>query len=710
MLTWPVSSSDIALVFRWLLPLWLLGWLVFPVSRRLFSFLPDQGLAVGRVGALVGGSLAAFWTAQVHFLPLSVGVWFLPVLAICCAFGWRRLRLGTLRDKGALLLSDGVFILAFAVFIWVRLRHPSLNDLEKPMDLALLSSSARAESLPFEHFWFAGVPFTNYYEFGPFMGGTLARLLGTPAPLAYNLVQPLFCALFLSVLWSLGAALTRSKWLGVGVMALVGLGGHLEPLRQMREGAAWNGLDWWATSRVIERVPNATGTGFDTHTINEYPAFTMLIGDAHAHFYALCLAAAHFCVCLGVVGVESRRKRAALIALGGAMVGVLAITNTWDAPFYGLLWALCCFTASRKDRSDQGILPDSSLPEASANPFDQSISTAFLWGLALAVAVAGPFFARFQSQIGGGGFALWLPDAFGFALFWGAWIVLGALGFGFGTGKITPSRDGDFRRLLLLVGVLALLFPSIYYLGGVFAGSNLKHQDTVFKFYLQAWLLGGTAIGSEFLLRFRAWSRSLRLAPRAVGVAFLALLAGVLSLAPNAVLKTRTQGYGEAGLSLDGTQWLPQSDRKAIAWLRERNGVVAERLSTDNGGDYDANRGTIGTFAGLPQVLCWPGHVRAWGFGSEATRAAKQKAGEAGADEKQAQTDAVNAQINGRTADLNAIFTGDPATRKTLVQKLGASFLVVRPGDAPIDDPNFQSHEFVGDDGSKTTILERSGF
>ena len=672
-----MSSSDIALIFRWLVPLWLLGWLVLPVSRRLFSFLPDEGLAVGRVGALVGGSLLAFLTAQVHLFPLPVGVWFVPILAISCGFGWRRLRFQNVfrERKAAFLLSDCVFLLAFAAFVGVRLRHPSLNDLEKPMDLAMLASSARADTLPFEHFWFAGTSFTNYYVFGPFIGGMLARLNGTSSGFAYNLVQPLFCALFLSVLWSIGAALTRSKWLGLGVMALVGLGGHLEPLRQMREGAVWDQLDWWKTSRVI---PN---------TINEYPAFTMLIGDAHAHFYALCLAMTHFCVCLGIVCIESKRAKAALVVLGGAMLGVFALTNTWDAPLYGVLWALCTFYAGRKDR------------------LNRHISTSALWGLVAALVVAGPFFARFQSQVSGGGFALWprtkeeldtfLPD---FALFWGVWIALAALSFGFDLGKIASSREGDFRRWLLGVGLVALLFPSLYFLGGVFSGTDLKHQDTVFKFYLQAWLLGGTAISSEFLLRLGAWQKGVRLAPRALSWAGLAVVAGVLSLAPYAVWQTRTQNYGEAGWSLDGAQWLAQSDRLAIAWLSEQNGVVAGRLAPDNGGDYDANRGAVGTFAGLPQVLCWPGHVRAWGFQNSQTRTAPVA------------LDSVNAQIDERIRDLNAIWSGDSATRKALVRKLGVSFLVARPGEPMIQDPNFEAHEFKGDDGSKTVVLERHGF
>jgi hypothetical protein len=37
-------------------------------------------------------------------------------------------------------------------------------------------------------------PFTNYYYFGPLMSGVLERTFATPNWVAYNLVQPAFCA------------------------------------------------------------------------------------------------------------------------------------------------------------------------------------------------------------------------------------------------------------------------------------------------------------------------------------------------------------------------------------------------------------------------------------------------------------------------------------------------------------------------------------
>lgn len=677
---------------RWLVPLWLLGWAVLPVSRRLFLFLPDRGLAVGRVLALALSALGAFWLASVHLLPVAVGSLIVLGVAVGCLTQWN---MGDARAlfkeaKGPLLVSDCVFVLAFLFFVWVRLRHPSINDLEKPMDLALLTQSAKAEMLPFEHFWFAGVDFSNYYYFGPFMGGVLARVFGAPAPTAYNLVQPLFCALFLSTLWSLGAALSRSKWLGLGVMALVGLGGHLEPLRQLRKGTALADISWWDTSRVI----TTNFKGASTPTINEYPAFTMLIGDAHAHFYALSLAMAHFCICLGIVRVETSRPKAVLIGLGGVMLGIVALTNTWDVPLYGVLWGMCVLYALRRDAGKKII-------QYSAGA-----------GLALMGLVALPFFLHFRSQVGGGHFEPWIPDPFSFTLFWGVWIALAVATFGSKWGQVPPSREGVFRNYLLYMGIVAVLFPSVYFLGGVFSGGDLRHQDTVFKFYLQGWLLGGTGIASEFLLRLRVWTRSREKAVSLPAWAGMAALAGVLSLAPYATWKTRTQGYGEAGqLSLDGGKWLPQSDHQAIEWLRDQSGVVAERLGENNGGDYDANAGAIATQAGLPSFLCWPQHVSGWGFQNEATQEAMKQV-PFGGNVNQAQTDSVATQMSERTGDLNAIFDSgtNDATRRTLVKRNGISFLVIRPGQPPINAPGFESHEFDGGDGSRTLILERKGF
>ncbi|MBW3636949.1 MAG: hypothetical protein KY445_10900, partial [Armatimonadetes bacterium] len=161
--------SEIALIFRWILPLWALGWLVLPLSSRLFPFLPDKGLAAGRVAALALLSLAAFWSAATHLIPLSIASFALIIVPIGIAIGWKNaaFRVQISKNWRRFLVSDAVFLLVFGLFLWVRLRNPNAADLEKPMDMALLSAAMRAEFLPFQIPWLAGQPFSNYYYFGP---------------------------------------------------------------------------------------------------------------------------------------------------------------------------------------------------------------------------------------------------------------------------------------------------------------------------------------------------------------------------------------------------------------------------------------------------------------------------------------------------------------------------------------------------------------
>jgi uncharacterized membrane protein len=588
-----VTSSEFALVLRWTLSLWTLGWLVLPFSARLFPFLPDKGLAAGRILALVLGSLFCFWGASLHLVPLTVAPWLLIGGPLLAALGWKNaaFRAQISPSRRSLFISDVVFLLGFGAFLWVRLRHPSANDLEKPMDMALISAAMRANWLPFENPWFAGQSFTNYYYFGPLMGALTARTLATPPHLAYNMVQPIFCATFLSVTWSLCSALSKSAKVGLVAMLLVCLGGHLEPLRQIAKTHQLWPLDWWTTSRVIE------------NTINEYPAFTMLIGDLHAHFYAFSLAAAFFCVCYGLLKAQSQRLRSALLLLGGLMLGVFVLTNTWDTPFYGLLWLVCARFSRQNSQWSRG-----------------NVVSAV--GAVLLVPVSAlPYLLKFKSQVSGIVFNPWIPDPFSFLLLWGGWLVLGLVILTLEPGEEQVSSEATFRRTLIGFGLLALLFPFVFYIRGVFGDGDFRHQDTVFKFGLQAWLLLGIGLASEAGFRVRAWMVRRTWPTLTATAAFMA----VVALAPVAVTWTRTtrdaprDTLGKIPLSLNAASYLPSTDQEAIEWLRlnakpGEKVIEAVKFESGNfGGDYDPNFGRVSAFSGVTAVVGWPQHVVGWG-------------------------------------------------------------------------------------------------
>ena len=491
------------------------------------------------------------------------------------------------------------------------------------------------------------------------------------------------------------------------------------------------------------------------NTINEYPAFTLAIGDAHAHFYALSFAALWLSLAWSLFnfrGLEAGAKsgvfqRRSILIIGGLVLGAWLMTNTWDAPVFGGLFGLAIWqTRARAQTRTRALL-------AVAAPF------------AIAVGTAALYFWKFKSPVSGAAFDPWAPDALSFALLWGGWIVIGALAFllpaaksradkiggdetrsdkahagktgadEMRTNKVSASKasvnktratkssankaqankapaakahadsshggavdfGARFRRLLIGAGLVALVAPFLFYIRGAFGDGDLRHQDTVFKFGLQAWLLLGVGLSAELGVRLRELAR----APKFAVACVLVVLAPILALAPASTIWTRaiTQGTASAaGRSLNGMRYLPLADQRAIEWL-QRNGrageVVMEGVPIVNGslgGDYDANWGRVGAFSGLSSTLGWPQHV--WGW------------------------DGNYGEVMARGARIAALYAlPDALQTASGASELGARYTFFGRGEGNWQTPDtdqaraagYAVHEFAGADGSRALILERIG-
>lgn len=685
-----MDLASLSFILPWFFTFWLLGWLLLPAMRRLLPALPDGGLCAGRVLFLALLGLFFYWGAGLQILPLSRSPWLFwsipPLVALASLrkrTARREFREWVAQRRVALLCADAVFAVSFTFFLWGRMRHPELHDLEKLMDSALLGTLVRGDWLPAQNPWFSGSRLTSYYHFGPLLGSLPVRALGTPLPYAYNLVQPLFCALFITTLWSLGAALSGSLPRGVIVVCMVALLGHFEPVRQWKNplpNAENNfvGIDWWSTSRVLpdtdgrqkalgdynrawKELPNApwtNNTEYPWFTISEYPAFTMFSGDAHAHFYALPLAALLFCLCFSLFGAGPRRRRLLLVLLG-LLLADLVMTNTWDVPLYALL-AFCCavLAAWKADYSTSATLSESWLV------------------VALAPIAALPYLRTFKSQVSGVQVELWPAPPIPFLLLWGFWLILwflvllarsprevppsakwgwllflpvlltavvwapalaqtlGAIAltiYVFTTLKQDEnlsegdifSQDKSWRFSLLMgfIGLGAVLVPQLLYMKGPFGDGALRHQDTVFKFGLQGWLLLGTAASVEIVRLLGEW----RGVKKAAGFTALGAFCAVPLLCAFSVLWTRAVRdasrsiEGRFELSLDGARWMPPSDRAAMNWLDQvaaPGDIVLEAVGKNEkggiGGDF-TTAARISALTGMTAPLGWPQHVWMWG-------------------------------------------------------------------------------------------------
>jgi YYY domain-containing protein len=428
-----LDLMPVATLVLWLVLLWALAPLGFPLFRRAFAFrapasapasgesapvlsgLFDGGWAAARMCFLLSWTLLVFWLGHTG-VPVRWAGAVLLVLAALSAWAWRRdweVLNQELRGRArGIAWSDGVFLAVFALFFLLRCYWPDTGNGEKPMDIALVGASARADFLPPPNPYLAPSRLGGYYYFGHLETAVLTTTVGTTARWSYNLMCATLPALCVSLLWPLASALAGARARGA-LATLVVLGaGTLEPLRQWWEADSFSGdrawpfgpkpLDYFSTSRVI---PNPiTETSGVNYTINEYPLFTFTYGDLHAHFFSMPVA---LLVSSAACALFFRSASAPISSTGsvwktvalrglflGALLACLLMTNTWDAPVYWLLLALCAWpprarplaqatpnlssslnqsppassSQRRRARREAGVTPSASTPSHASAP------------------------------------------------------------------------------------------------------------------------------------------------------------------------------------------------------------------------------------------------------------------------------------------------------------------------------------------------------
>ncbi len=647
-----------------------------PLAGVLLARLPGAGLGLGKVLGLLLATWLIWLGGSSTLVPYGAGsaaLW----IALVCACGllawmrawqgrravargeprgplarrrWRRLvaRVPAPDPLRARLFwgAEAVFLAAFVAMALLVSFSPDVWNTEKPMDMAFLNAANRADTFPPADPWLAGADL-NYYYLGHLAMGVLVKLTAVAPDHGYNLAVAALFALTAAAVFTLGGTLWGAArgprgavGAGLAAVGLVLVAGNLEGARLLiADGGPLREYDWFAASRVIE------------HTITEFPWFSFLLGDLHAHVLALPFTLLALAFVLQVVLAGPRlagRGGAALEAAGaGLAIGFLYAVNSWSYPVMAGLLVLATLAWLCDPRSA---------------PQRPATVRWLLVVLAASVLLVLPFhlsFAPSARGIGvveeGRGFAGWLRDE---ALLYGGPAVFVALAYAgrlLGTrrplrnavwiaaaalfaGSLLAANDWAHVALLavalllalrallsagvapaqrmvwLLVagGVLCLLGPELLYVRDEFEGGDLYRMNTVFKLGYQAWLLLGLAAIGALAWR-REWLPG-RPGRWAFGVVAAAAVAAAM-VYPIAGTYARKGGFAGAP-TLDGLGWLRDrapGDVGAIAWLDDHAPAGAVVLETV-GKDYSAfGHARISTFTGLPAVLGWAGHERQWG-------------------------------------------------------------------------------------------------
>ncbi|RLE18759.1 MAG: hypothetical protein DRJ65_21005, partial [Acidobacteria bacterium] len=291
--SWPDAGLGLAITTGWMIPAWLL-WFASEVF----------GLSVGPASAtLIIGSVVLAAVA------VSARRW---------ADVWR---VAVSRRHGMRVVA-AVFVGIFALFLVVRLFNPAIHWGEKPMDFSFFNAFVHASQWPTGEPWMAGEEL-HYYYFADVLAAFPTLVVGANTGVAYNLMcatVPALAAAPLAALGLLVARRRRRRWFFLMPFGVLLVGNLAWPwLTGLARSARWFDL-WWATSRVIPVYP-----------ITEYPLWTALFADLHAHFVALPVIITAGLWAWVVVRSPDRRWIGAAV-MCGLVAAVLAATNPWDLP------------------------------------------------------------------------------------------------------------------------------------------------------------------------------------------------------------------------------------------------------------------------------------------------------------------------------------------------------------------------------------------
>jgi YYY domain-containing protein len=693
----PDSLVNKAPVLAWLLLLELLGAIGFAILQATVE-LPDGGWGLSKaLGWLawsyivwLGASTGAFPASMPELWVALIGLAALAAVIFVLSSGLRRLR----ENWKTILLEEVVFLAIFSFFLWTRWLNPDLwhptRGGEKPMDFAFLNAVIKSRRFPPYDPWFSR-GYVNYYYFGFVLAGLLTKLSGIVPAVAYNLSVPSFAALTGVGAFSV-AFFLMPNWMNHGKKLLASL---LAPAMLLFMGnlaevsLVWNGLEKLSTApkfkSMIPGLPQAGGavSGFWAwlhgsqipypndwwfwsatrvvkDTINEFPFFSYLFADLHAHVMALpfTLLALGLAVAMARSRKDLLRAGAAFVLLAFA-VGALRPLNTWDYPTYLLMgivgWAL--FVRKRKGLDYYGWLE-------------------VLWGaiglVVLSTLLHLPFVRHYATAYAG--VQLWrgrfttLPE---FLEVWGFFVIAITLVLWAEWSRL--DREGDLPRIVVenassllaasaaiglgmtLMGVQSWLFSlpilaaislplfdrklsdeRAFLLSMLTWGSvllvgvelvrikgDIGRMNTVFKFYLQVWVLWTVALAAYSPRVWREMRERLdpMLRKGTLALVVVFFLAGFLYpiLATPARVEDRFDAHaphtldGEAYMkyarySEKGKKFPLADDLKLILWMRKNirgTPVVLEgRTPLYHWGSR------ISVYTGLPTPIGWDWHEK----------------------------------------------------------------------------------------------------
>ncbi|MDR2648443.1 MAG: DUF2298 domain-containing protein, partial [Clostridiales bacterium] len=315
----------------WFLAWWMvllgLGLIFLPFTSLVFSGFRGGGYFFSKIIGLAIAGYITWMFAMIKTLPFTAWSAYL-VLALCLYVNvvisrktdtWRRL----FKDDGMRHILDQETIFMLALLFWSYLRglKPEIIGLEKFMDFGFMNSILRGTFFPPLDMWFASEPI-NYYYLGHYYAAYLTRISFAPPQISYNLMMASLFAISFMAAFNIGVCLTGicNEFSSDNAMIRQGgtFCGFLSGALVTLSGSLHTPIYAWFINRFGKEpywFPDATRyIGINPPvqndaTIHEFPLYSYVVSDMHAHALNMIFVLTAIAVS-AAVGVKIIRRAA----------------------------------------------------------------------------------------------------------------------------------------------------------------------------------------------------------------------------------------------------------------------------------------------------------------------------------------------------------------------------------------------------------------
>lgn len=374
-------------ILTWYITLQFLTLVGLPLAFATLKHLPSRGYGTAKALGLLltgvvfwWGSILQLWENTTGALLLAGGIVLGVGLLLARRQGMGRQPVAAWSawwqaHRKYVFVVEALFLAALIGWALVRASQPQLQTAggEKWMEIAFLNAVLRSRTMPPHDPWLSGFAI-SYYYLGYLLLGLLTRLTAITPTVAFNLGNAGWFAIVAVQAYSLVYDMAQGRGPLRALLApllLLGTGngeGLLEVLhaRGLLPARFWAWMDigrlaeppqppyswipqrffwWWQASRTLR---DRTPWGDVQEVIDEFPAFSFILGDMHPHLLGLPFVLVAVALALNAyLGGKKpadnphvpmfQRFNVPTSVFYALILGALGFLNTWDLPIY---WAV----------------------------------------------------------------------------------------------------------------------------------------------------------------------------------------------------------------------------------------------------------------------------------------------------------------------------------------------------------------------------------